>query len=104
MRYNQSVLVSVVASQKGAGRRRRTDVERYDAGTSTSMMRYGSEQGRDRERHGEVTRRMVEGQIVRLFECRPSSVRRHSIDGAFVLSSLMLERSRMPETRSSSAY
>ena len=66
-------------------------------------MRYGSEQGRDRERHGEVTRRMVEGQIVRLFECRPSSVRRHSIDGAFVLSSLMLERSRMPETRSSSA-
>jgi hypothetical protein len=105
MRYNQSVLVSVVASQKGAGRRRRTDVERYDAGTSTSMMRYGAEQGRDRDRHGEVTRRMIERQIVRLFERRPSSsVRRDSVDSAFVLSSLMLERSRMPETRSSSAY
>ena len=106
MRYNQSVLVSVVASQKGAGRRRRTDVERYDAGTSTSMMWYGAEQGRDRDRHGEVTRRMIERQIVRLFERRPSSssVRRDSIDSTFVLSSLMLERSRMPETRSSSAY
>ena len=69
------------------------------------MMRYGAEQGRDRDRHGEVTRRMIERQIVRLFERRPSSsVRRDSVDSAFVLSSLMLERSRMPETRSSSAY
>lgn len=75
---------------------RRTDVERDDAGTSTSMMRYGSKQRRDRDRHGEVTRRMVEGQIVRLSQRHPSSassIRRYSIDGAFVLSSLMLERS-----------
>ena len=47
---------------------------------------------------------MIKGQIVRLFERRPSSpssVRRHAIDGTFVLSALMLEGRRMPET---SAY